>query len=133
MNAKFGDLTLEELNILSYTARGAAFQVYNQLGPGLLESIYTVCLIDELTDRGLDVESEVVVPVTYRGKRLNKELKIDILIKKSLIIEVKSVEELTLLHRAQTLTYLKLCGLKLGLLINFNTTDMNKSIKLIIN
>ena len=124
---------MDELNKLSYAARGAAFQVYNQLGPGLLESIYSSCLIDELTAMGLQVESEVLVPVIYKGKKLDRALKIDILVEKALIIEVKSVDDLTQLHRAQTLTYLKLASVKLGLLINFNTTDMNKSIKRIIN
>ena len=133
MDATFADLPMEKLNELSYTARGAAFKVYNQLGPGLLESIYTACLIDELKTKGLFVESEVSVPVTYKGKRLDKEFKIDILVEKALVIEVKSVDDLTPLHRAQALSYLKLSGLKLGLLINFNTTDMTKSIRRIIN
>jgi GxxExxY protein len=133
MNTKFVHLPIEELNKISYDTRGAAFQVYNNIGPGLLESIYSVCLMEELSEKGLQVESEVQLPVIYKGKKLNKELKIDLLVEKALIIEIKSVEKLTALHYAQTLTYLRLSGLKLGLLINFNSTDMNKSIKRVIN
>ena len=133
MNSKFACLPIEELNKLSYDARGAAFEVYTNLGPGLLESIYTICLMDELIEMGLHVESEVHLPVVYKRKTMNKELKIDLLVEKALIIEVKAVEKLTPLHYAQTLTYLKLSGLKLGLLMNFNSTDMNQSIKRVIN
>jgi GxxExxY protein len=124
---------MDKLNKLSYDVGGAAFNVHNHLGPGLLESIYTVCLIDEMVDKGLIVESEVSLPVTYKGKKLDKGMKIDILVENALIVEVKAVETLTPIHLAQTLTYLKLSGLKLGLLINFNTTDINKSIKRVIN
>ncbi len=99
----------------------------------MLESIYTLCLVEELRENGLQTESEVHLPVIYKGKKLNKELKIDILVEKALILEVKSVEDFTPLHYAQTLTYLRLSGLKLGLLMNFNSTDMNKSIKRVIN
>jgi len=133
MDEKFIDLPLEDLNKLTYATRGAAFEVYNNLGPGLLESIYTVCLIEELRDQGFHVESEVTLPVKYKGKKLGKTLKIDILLDRALIIEVKSVEDLTKLHHAQTLSYLKLSGQQLGLLINFNTTDMEKGIKRVIN
>ncbi|CAJ36272.1 conserved hypothetical protein [Methanocella arvoryzae MRE50] len=124
---------IEKLNELTYATRGAAFKVYNKLGPGLLESIYTTCLIEELKHKGLSVESEVSLPVVYNEKSLDKQMRIDILVEKALIVEVKAVENLTALHHAQTLSYLKLSGLKLALLINFNTTDMKKSIIRIIN
>ncbi|WP_424357330.1 GxxExxY protein [Methanocella sp. MCL-LM] len=133
METSFVYLPIEDLNKISYIARGAAFHVYNNLRPGLLESIYTLCLVEELRENGLQTESEVHLPVIYKGKKLNKELKIDILVEKALILEVKSVEDFTPLHYAQTLTYLRLSGLKLGLLMNFNSTDMNKSIKRVIN
>ena len=133
MDSRFADLPIERLNELTYTTRGAAFRVYNKMGPGLLENIYSACLIEELTERGLFVESEVVLPVRYNEKNLDKQMRIDILVDKALIIEVKAVEKLTTLHKAQTLSYLKLSGLKLALLINFNSIDMKKSIIRIIN
>jgi GxxExxY protein len=133
MDNRFNKLPIEKLNELTYATRGAAFKVNTKLGPGLLESVYKACLIEELHQRGLLVESEVPIPVSYNDKIINKQLKIDLLVEKALIIEVKAVEQLSSLHHAQTLTYLKLSGLKLGLLINFNTTNINKSIIRVIN
>jgi GxxExxY protein len=98
----------------------AAFQVHSRLGPGLLESVYEVCLVHELTKAGLRVERQVVLPVIYEDIRLDAGLRIDVVVEGCILIELKAVENILPVHRAQLLTYLKLSGHRLGLLINFN-------------
>jgi GxxExxY protein len=120
-------------NDISFAIRGASFKVYNALGPGLLESVYEYALAYELRNQGFDVNLQVPLPVTYDGKPLPLRFRIDLQINNLVIIEVKSVESLSDLHHKQLLTYLKLSGLKLGLLINFNTPDLAKSIIRIVN
>lgn len=111
----------------------AAYNVHVQLGPGLLESAYEACLVFELNDLGLNVASQVNLPINYRGVYLECGYRIDILVEGKVIVEIKSVSELNNVHLAQTLTYLKLTDCKLGLLINFNVTRIKDVIKRVIN
>ena len=110
----------------------AALKVHTALGPGLLESVYEACLAHELRKRGLSVETQVTIPVVYDGVRLEAGLRIDVLVERQLIIEIKAVEEMNPVFKAQVLTYLKLTGLRLGLLINFNVPLIKNGIERII-
>lgn len=116
-------------NDISYEIRGAAFEVYNELGPGLFESVYEAAMIHELSD-GMHVQSQVSIPVIYKGEDLNMGFKLDLLVDEKVIVEIKSVEKLQAVHSKQLMTYLKLTGLKLGLLINFNESPI-KIIRLV--
>ncbi|HEY1926907.1 MAG TPA: GxxExxY protein [Caulobacteraceae bacterium] len=98
----------------------AGLKVHRTLGPGLLESAYEHCLAFELSRRGLDVERQVTMPVFYEGVRMDAAYRLDLLVRKEVILEVKAVETLTRVHEAQLLTYLKLSGLPVGYLMNFN-------------
>jgi GxxExxY protein len=109
-----------------------AFEVHTNLGPGLLESVYEECFFLELQMAGLNVEKQKQLPLIYKGLKLESHLRIDILVENKIIIELKAVEELTDVHLAQTLTYLKLSGCKLGLLVNFNVTHLKNGIKRVI-
>jgi GxxExxY protein len=120
-------------NDISYDIRGAAFKVYNQLGPGMLESIYEHALAYELENMGHQVRTQVGIPVKYGNAPLELGFRLDILVDDLVIIEVKSVEQLMDIHHKQLLSYLKLTNRKLGLLINFNSPDLSKSIVRIIN
>jgi GxxExxY protein len=111
----------------------SAFSVHKALGPGLLESIYQDCLVQELSDRNIMVKSEVQVPVHYKGKQLNKDLRLDLLVEDQVIIEVKAVEVLMPVHVAQILSYLKLSDKRLGFLINFNVPLLKDGIRRIVN
>lgn len=115
-------------NELSYRIRGALFKIFKTLGQGLLESAYEAVLVYELTQMGLDVTSQVPLPVIYEQIHLDVGYRIDILVENKVIIELKSVEHLTEVHHKQVLTYLKLSGIKLGLLVNFNCAEIDKSI-----
>ena len=115
-------------NQISYQIRGAIFSVYNELGPGLLESIYQEALLLDLRKRGLIVKSEVPVPVYYNKQRLNLNYRIDVLVEDKVIIELKSVEHLMPVHHKQVLTYLKITNLKLAILVNFNVNEITKGI-----
>ncbi|MFC1835483.1 GxxExxY protein [Thermodesulfobacteriota bacterium] len=110
----------------------AAFRVHSNLGPGLLESVYEACLTHELKKRGMRVERQRPVPIVYDGIRLQTELRLDMLVQDYVLIELKTVESLLPVHHAQVLTYLKLSGLRLGLLINFNVPLIKKGIKRIV-
>jgi GxxExxY protein len=107
----------------------AAFAVHKALGPGLLESIYEVCLLHELNKRGLKVEQQVQLPVVYDNLRLDAGLRLDLVVEKRVIVELKAVEMLLPVHTAQLLTYLKLSGYRLGLLVNFNSAVIKHGIK----
>ena len=120
-------------NEISYDIRGAAFKVHSTLGPGLLESVYEVALAHELTKMGYVVKSQIGLPVVYDGIRMDVGYRIDLLINDLVIIELKSVDALADIHHKQLLTYLKLSGIKLGLLINFNVSSLNESIVRIVN
>jgi len=115
-------------NEISYTIRGAIFKVYNELGPGLLESIYVSALEIELKLAKLDVQKEVEIPVYYKQNNLNLNLRLDLLVNNKVIIEVKSVENLNPVHHKQIISYLKISRLKLGILVNFNEVDIKEGI-----
>lgn len=115
-------------NEISYLIRGAVFEVYNILGPGLLESVYQHALAFELSGRGLAIETEVPISVFYKDQKMDLGFRIDILVQQKVLIELKSVEELRKAHHRQVLPYLKLTNLKLGLLVNFNSSNISKSI-----
>ncbi|TXD72477.1 GxxExxY protein [Aequorivita antarctica] len=120
-------------NELSSKIIGACIEVHKQLGPGLLESTYEVCLAHELRTLGLEFKQQVPLPVIYKGIKLNAGYRIDMIVEESIIIEIKSIEVLAPIHTAQILTYLKLKDIKLGLLINFNSVKVVDGIKRIIN
>lgn len=115
-------------NEISYKIRGAIFNVFNTLGPGLLESAYEAALIYELRKMGLDVESQVALPLIYDEIKMDVGYRIDLLVEDLVIIEIKSVENLGEVHHKQVITYLKLSGKKLGLLVNFNCARIDESI-----
>ncbi len=115
-------------NDISYLIRGAIFKVYNELGPGLLESVYEAVLLFELRKQGLDVKSQVALPVYYEGHKLEIGFRLDLLVNEKVIIEIKSVETLAKVHHKQVLTYLKISELKLGILVNFNVEDISKGV-----
>ena len=121
-------------NEISYQIRGAIYDVYKELGPGLLESVYEEALVFELKDRGLDVERQVMVPIIYKGEVLATELRLDIIVENTVIIELKSVSELMPVHFKQTRTYLRLMKKHLGILVNFNTDNiLDDSIHRVVN
>jgi GxxExxY protein len=120
-------------NKISYDIRGAAFKVYNILGPGLFESVYEAGMTFELIQKRRKVRTQVELPVIYEQQKLDRGFRIDLLVDELVIVEIKSVEALAPVHYKQLLTYLRLSGLKLGLLINFNTDDLEKNIIRIVN
>ena len=115
-------------NDISYKIRGAIFNIYNALGPGLLESVYVAALMFELRKEGLKAKKEVPLPVYYEGEKLEIGFRLDILVENKVIIEVKSVENLAEVHHKQVLTYLKLTKLKLAILVNFNVDNIKSGI-----
>ena len=121
-------LKYKEENDLSYTIIGAIYDVYNKLGPGLLESVYEAALAYELKKRDLKVERQIEVPILYDGKKIDTDLRLDILVEDLVIVELKSVLEMKDVFYLQIDTYLKLTGKHLGLLVNFNTDDIVHSI-----
>ncbi|MFL6336898.1 MAG: GxxExxY protein [Pyrinomonadaceae bacterium] len=122
----------EHLNSLSGCVVHAAYKVHNTLGPGLLESVYEVCLVHELTKMGINSERQVALPVVYDELKLEAGFRIDVLVERRLIVELKAVEALLPVHRAQVLTYLKLSGYRLGLLVNFNVAVLKDGIRRVI-
>ena len=120
-------------NEISYLIRGAIYKVYNNIGPGLLESVYETALVYELRKIGLNVKSQLGLPFIYEELKMEVGFRIDIFVENKVIVEVKSVEHLAELHYKQLLTYLKLSEVKLGLLVNFNTSEINENIIRIIN
>ena len=110
----------------------AAFRVHTALGPGLLESAYEECLYYELRLMGLRVEKQKALPIVYKEVKLDAGYRVDLLVENCIVVELKSVESLTDVHFAQVLTYLKLSGCKLGLLINFNVRHLKNGIKRVI-
>lgn len=115
-------------NKISFEVRGAIFKIYNKLGPGLLESTYEAAMKYELEKEGFLVEAQVPLPFIYEEMKLNVGYRIDLLIENKVIVEIKSIEALTEIHHKQLLTYLKLSGIKLGILVNFNCLKIEKSI-----
>lgn len=117
---------MQEENKISYDIRGCAFKVHKTLGPGLFESVYEMALSFELRQLGYDVKNQNLIPVVYENIVMDKGFRADILVNDLVIIEVKSVENLTNLYYKQLLNYIKLSNIKLGLLINFNTTFLKE-------
>ena len=115
-------------NEISYIIRGAIYKVYNELGPGLLESIYEAALCYQLRKDGLHIASQVPLKVLYDGKTLPIDYRLDILVEDKVIIEIKSVEEMKYLFHKQLLTYMRIAKVRLGILVNFNTGDINSNI-----
>jgi GxxExxY protein len=111
----------------------AAFQVHKTLGPGLLESVYEHCLMEELHQAGLFVESQKPIPVIYKTKKLELGFRADLIVEKKVLVELKAVDALSPVHLAQIITYLKLSGISLGFLINFNEEIIKKGIKRVVN
>jgi GxxExxY protein len=111
----------------------ASFKVHTVLGPGLLESVYETCLAHELNIRGLEVGSQVSLPVVYEGIKIDTGVRLDIMVEKCVIVEVKAVDVMISVYKAQLLTYLKLSGIRLGLLINFNTIHLRDGISRLVN
>lgn len=120
-------------NDLSGLIIKAAIAVHRALGPGLLESVYQVCLMQELKDMGLKAEAQMAVPIVYKGNRLASDLRIDLLVEGMVVVEIKAVNDLHPIHTAQLLTYLKLTDKKLGLLINFNVTKLVEGLERVMN
>jgi len=119
-------------NDLSKLIIGAAIEVHRQLGPGLLESAYEECLAYELSQRHIPFERQKPIPVLYKEVRLDCGFKLDLLVNDLVIVELKAVDKLAPIHEAQTLTYLKLTGCKLGLLLNFNVIRLRDGIKRLV-
>ena len=117
---------------LSHQIVGAAIEVHRHLGPGLLESAYEQCLAHELTERGVAFELQKPVPVAYKGVKLDCGFRPDFLVGGLVIVEVKSVQDLAPIHTAQVLTYLKLTGCKLGMLLNFNVRLLSSGIRRVV-
>jgi len=120
-------------NDLSYKIIGAAMELHQALGPGLLESVYEAALAYDLRELGFNVKTQVPMPLVYKEVKQDVGYRLDILVENKVIIEIKSVENLAPVHFAQTLTYLKLADKKLALLINFNTKRLKEGIHRIVN
>ena len=121
-----------EINRLTERVIGAAIEVHRALGPGLLESAYQVCLLYELRQLGLSVENEKSLPVVYKGVHIECGYRLDLFVEDSVILELKSVEKLERIHEAQVISYLKLSGKHVALLINFNVLQLVKGLKRIV-
>ena len=123
----------ERLNRITEGIIGAAIEVHRDLGPGLLESAYETCLAFELVERCLKVEQQKPLPVVYREVKLDCGYRLDILVEEAVIVEVKAVDRLAPIHKAQLLSYLRLSGCKVGLLINFNVKVLKDGIRRVVN
>ena len=117
-----------ELNEITYILRGCIFKLFNTIGPGLLESAYEAALLFEIKKTGLEVRSQVALPMIYESVNMDIGYPIDLLIENKVLMEIKSVESIVEVHHKQVITYLKLSGLQLGLLVNFNTSNIANSI-----
>lgn len=120
---------LTDVNVLTREIVGAAIEVHRHLGPGLLESAYRKCLMRELVLRGIPFKHEWPLPLEYKGIRLDSGYRLDLLVADAVVVEAKSVESLASIHEAQLITYLKLRGWKVGLLINFNVAALKSGIR----
>lgn len=124
--------TDEELDRITGSVVDSALAVHRHLGPGLLERVYRICLAKELHGRGHHVEEEVAAPIVYEGVRMDGAYRMDLLVDRKVLVEVKSVEEVHSVHTAQVFTYLKLSGTPVGLLLNFNVRLMKQGIKRVL-
>jgi GxxExxY protein len=121
------------LNSITSQIIGLAIKVHRLMGPGLLESVYLTCLCYELKKAGLMVEREKMIPLYYEGVKLDQSYRLDLLVQQKIIVEIKAVESITAVHRAQLLSYLKLTGCPVGLLINFNVELLKEGICRMVN
>lgn len=122
-----------EINEITEQIIGAAIDVHRALGPGLLESVYEGCLAYEINRRSLRVMRQKAIPVTYRGVAIDCGFKIDLLVERRVVVELKAVDRVAPIHEAQILSYLKLSGCRVGLLINFNVTKLEKGVRRFVN
>lgn len=122
----------DEINLISKAIVNGVFTVHKALGPGLLESVYEICLCHELQKNGLKVKRQVNVPVVYDNIRFDAGFRLDLLVNEKVIVEIKAVEEMNAVFEAQVLTYLKMTNIRLGMLINFNSSIIKKGIKRLI-
>lgn len=127
------EMTKKEVTDLSYKIVGCAIDVHKQLGPGLLESVYEKCLMHELITQGYNVVQQLKVPVTYKGIDMETDLRLDLLVNDTIIVELKAIENILPVHEAQLITYMKLLKKPQGLLINFYTDNITKSMKPFVN
>ena len=131
MTSQFSELP-QRAEKLATELVDAAYSVHSELGPGLLESIYENCLCHELSLRGIEFEQQVVLPIAYKDLVIDGGLRLDLIVDRQIIVELKSVEKLITVHRAQILTYMKLTGYRLGFLINFNVPKIKEGIERLI-
>lgn len=122
-----------ELNKLSKIILDSAITVHREMGPGLLEVVYEHCLFRELSSRGVHSSYQVYLPLVYKGERLNKDFRIDLLVANEIVVEIKAVDTIIPVHEAQIISYLKLSDLKLGFLINFNVTLLKDGFRRYVN
>ena len=121
------------INAITSQIIGAAISVHDELGPGMLESAYEACMLHELMERGLRVERQKPLPLVYKGMTIECGYRLDLLVEESVIVELKSVDRIESVHSKQVLTYLKLSGIKVGLLINFNVEYLRKGLTRLVN
>ncbi len=126
-------LTKDEYEKIGKIILDCAFEVHKELGPGLLESIYEECLCEEIRNKGLKVENQVYLPLVYKGKKLNKNFRIDILVEDAIILEIKSAIDIYTVDEAQLVSYMKLADKRLGYLLNFNVALLKEGIKRKVN
>ncbi len=126
-------VTQKYINQIAYKIVGCAIEVHKELGPGLLESVYEACLLDELKSQQLKVASQIVVPVIYKGKDLGTFLKLDLLVEDLVIVELKAVEQMIPVYKAQLLSHMKLTEKPKGLLINFHCENITKQLIPLVN
>ncbi len=124
---------MNNINDLTYQIRGCIYETYNKLGPGLLESAYETYLYHALIKTGLNVERQLDIDINIDNIKLERAYRIDILVEKTVIVEIKSISEISNIQKQQLLTYLKLSNLKIGLLVNFCCKDLNKNIVRVVN
>ncbi len=123
----------ERLNKITETIIGVAINIHRALGLGLLESAYEACMVYDLVQAGLKVDQQKPLPVVYRGVKLECSYRLDLIIEHEVIVEIKSIEKLLPIHKAQLMSYLKLSGCKVGLLINFNVEVLKSGIQRVVN
>jgi GxxExxY protein len=126
LDTRFENISKKYVDELTYEILGCAIEVHKHLGPGLLESIYEKCFISELSIRKLDYKTQTTVPIFYKGIHIAGELRIDVLVEDLIIIELKAIEAILPIHKAQLLTYMKLLQVPKGVLINFNCMNIIK-------
>ncbi|MDE0537252.1 MAG: GxxExxY protein [Rhodospirillales bacterium] len=124
---------VEENDPLTQTVIGLAIEVHKQLGPGLLESAYEACLCYELSEKGISFDRQVDLPVSYKSIKIGAGYRLDIVVENKLIIELKTVERILPVHESQLLTYLKLSGIRTGLILNFNSAVLKDGIRRLVN